>query len=71
MLFSVHEEPGDAVVVAIGYCRSRVITQSGRIDSRSAVRQIIFMCVVSRAENIGAHHSSPVSPLSSVADWFK
>ena len=60
MLFSVYEEPGDAGVVAIGYCRSRLITQYfwlGGLDSRSAMRQIIFMCVVSCAEHIGAHHT--------------
>ena len=60
MLFSVYEEPGDAGVVAIGYCRSRLITQYfwlGGLDSRSAVRQIFFTCVVSSAENIGAHHT--------------
>ena len=48
MPFSVYEEPGDAEVVAIGYCRSRSITRYfwlGALDSRSAVRQIIFMCV--------------------------
>ena len=28
MLFSVYEEPGDAGVVAIGYCRSRDISGS-------------------------------------------
>ena len=60
MLFSVYEEPGDAGVVAIGYCRSRLIMRYfwlGGLDSRSAVRQVIFMCVVSCAENIGAHHT--------------
>ena len=60
MLFSVYEEPGDAGVVAIGYCRSRLITRYfwlGGLDSRSDMRQIIFMCVVSSAENIGAHHT--------------
>ena len=60
MLFSVYEEPGGAGVVAIGYCRSRLISRYfwlGGLDSRSAVRQIIFMCVVSCAENIGAHHT--------------
>ena len=42
MLFSVYEEPGDAGVVAIGYCRSRLITRYlwlGGLDSRS-----LFMC---------------------------
>ena len=29
----------------------------GGLDSRSAMRQIISMCVVSCAENIGAHHT--------------
>ena len=49
LLFSVYEEPGDAGVVAISYCRSRLITRYfwlGGLDSRSAVRQIIFMCGV-------------------------
>ena len=59
MLFSFYEEPGDAGVVAIGCCRSHLIMQyfwlGLDLDSRSAVRQIIFMCVVSCAENIGAH----------------
>ena len=60
MLFSIYEEPLDAGVVATGYCRSRLITQYfwlGGLDSRSAVRQLIFVCVVSGAENIGAHHT--------------
>ena len=55
-----HETQRDAEVVAIGYCRPRLITRYfwlGGRDSRSAVRQIIFMCVVSCAENIGAHHT--------------
>ena len=41
MLCSVYEEPGDAGVVAIDYCRSCLITQYfwlGGLDSRSAVR---------------------------------
>ena len=60
MLFSVYEEPVDAGVVAIGYCRSRLITRYfwvRGLDSKSAVRQIIFMCVMSFAENTGAHHT--------------
>ena len=49
MLFSIYEEPGDAGVVAIGYCRSRLIMRYfwlGGLDSRSAVRQIIFVCCI-------------------------
>ena len=50
----------DAGVVGIGYCRSRLITQCfwlGGLDPRSAVRQKSLGCVVSSAENIGAHHT--------------
>ena len=60
MLFPVHDDSGDAGVVAIGYYRSRLITRYfwiGGLDSRSAVGQIIFMCVVSCVENIGVHHT--------------
>ena len=60
MLFSVYKKPVDAGIVAICYCRSRLITRYfwlGGLDSRSAVRQIIFSCVVSCVENIGAHHT--------------
>ena len=60
MLFSVYEEPGDAGVVAIGYYRSRLIKRYFWIeglDSKSAVRQIDFMCVASCADNTGTHHT--------------
>ena len=61
MLFSVYEEPIDARVVAIGYSRSRLITQYfwlGGLDSRPAVRQIIFIvcvCLVLRKSEHTTH----------------
>ena len=62
MLFSCLNDllSGDAGVVASGYCRSCLITQYfwlGGLDSRSAVRQIIFMCVVSCAKDRSTSHS--------------